>query len=108
VIHYGLQQDECSVWKGFQGSYLKPEVKAGLTWTHHRYTLISDEGTPMKPTLSAKITNGCSENFTSFMRRLMQVPHSEIMARLDAEREAKRTPKPSASRVPVASPKRAT
>jgi hypothetical protein len=29
-----------------------------LNWTHYLYTLISDEGTPMKPTLSAKIANG--------------------------------------------------
>lgn len=61
----------------------------------------------MKPTLSAKITNGCSENFTNFMRRLMQVPHSEIKAKLDAEREAKRTSKSSVSRVSGARPRRA-
>jgi hypothetical protein len=74
--------------------------------THHRYTLVSDEDTPMKPPLSAKIANGNSENFTSFMRRLMRVPHSEIKAKLDAEREAKRTSKP-ASRASGAVPKRA-
>lgn len=53
----------------------------------------------MKPNASAKIVSGNSENFTSFMQRLIQVPHSEIKAKLDAEREAKRTPK-TASRAP--------
>jgi hypothetical protein len=38
------------------------------------------------------------DTFTAFMKRLLQVPHSEIKAKLDAEREAKRTSKPSASR----------
>lgn len=47
----------------------------------------------MKPTDSAKNVTGNSENFIGFMRRLMQVPHSEIKAKLDAEREAKRTSK---------------
>jgi len=41
--------------------------------------------------------------FVDFMRRLVKVPHAEIKAKLDAEKEAKR-----ASRVPVSSPKRAT
>jgi len=62
---------------------------------------------PMKPNASAKIVSGNSENFTGFMQRLMRVPHSEIKAKLDAEREAKRTSKRSASRVSGASPKRA-
>jgi hypothetical protein len=52
----------------------------------------------MKPSASAKNVTGNSENFTSFMRRLMSVPHAEIKAKLDAEKEAKRTSK-SASRV---------
>jgi hypothetical protein len=38
------------------------------------------------------------DKFTSFMRRLVAVPHSEIKAKLDAEKAAKRTAKP-ASRV---------
>jgi hypothetical protein len=50
------------------------------------------------PNDSAKNVRGNSENFTSFMRQLVQVPHSEIKAKLDAEREAKRTSK-STSRV---------
>ena len=45
------------------------------------------------PNDSAKNVRGNSENFTSFMRQLAQVPHSEIKAKLDAEREAKRTSK---------------
>lgn len=39
--------------------------------------------------------------FTNFVRRIVSVPHSEIKAKLDAEREAKRTSKASVSRVPV-------
>jgi hypothetical protein len=41
---------------------------------------------------------GNSANFIDFMRRLVKVPHSEIKAKLDAEKAAKRTSK-SASRV---------
>jgi hypothetical protein len=40
------------------------------------------------------------ENFDSTMRQLMKVPHSEIKARLDAEKRAKqkrKAKKPSAS-----------
>jgi hypothetical protein len=37
--------------------------------------------------------------FTDFVRRIVSVPHSEIKAKLDAEREAKRISKASASRV---------
>lgn len=35
--------------------------------------------------------------FSSFMRRLMAVPHSEIKERLDSEKEAKRKAKVSSS-----------
>ena len=45
------------------------------------------------PNDSAKNVRGNSDNFTSFMRQLIAVPHSEIKAKLDAEREAKRTAK---------------
>jgi hypothetical protein len=45
------------------------------------------------PTDSAKNVTGNSENFTNFMRQLLQVPHSEIKAKLEVEREAKRTSK---------------
>lgn len=61
----------------------------------------------MKPTNPAKNVTGDSGKFTDFMRKLIQVPHSEIKAKLDAEKKAKRTPKPSASRASVSSPKRA-
>lgn len=40
--------------------------------------------------------------FTDFVRRIVSVPHSEIKAKLDAEKEAKRSSKPSSSRVPAA------
>jgi hypothetical protein len=46
--------------------------------------------------------------FVDFMRRLVAVPHAEIKSKLDAEREAKHTPKVSSSRVPDVSSKRAT
>jgi hypothetical protein len=36
------------------------------------------------------------DRFTNFMRRLVAVPHSEIKAQLDAEREAKRASRASA------------
>jgi hypothetical protein len=52
----------------------------------------------MKPTLSAKNETGDFDKFTSFMRRLVAVPHSEIKAKLDAEKKAKRTSKTRASR----------
>lgn len=51
------------------------------------------------PSDSAKNVRGNSDNFTDFMRRLVQVPHSEIKARLEAEKEAKRTRTKSVSRV---------
>jgi hypothetical protein len=53
------------------------------------------------PNDSAKNVHGNSDNFTSFMRRLIRVPHTEIKTKLDAEREAKRTSK-DVSRVPAA------
>jgi hypothetical protein len=54
---------------------------------------------PNKPSLPAKNVTGDFDKFTHFMRRLVAVPHSEIKAKLDAEkRTKKRTPKASASR----------
>jgi hypothetical protein len=47
---------------------------------------------------SAKDVTGDFEKFKDFTRQILSVPHSEIKAQLDAEREAKRTSK-SASRV---------
>ena len=44
-----------------------------------------------RPKPSAKNETGDFDKFTNFMRRLVAVPHSEIKARLDAEkRERKR------------------
>jgi len=61
---------------------------------------------PNHPTPSAKNETGNSDQFTEFARRLVSVPHAEIKAKLDAEREAKRTSKP-ASRVSAVQTKRA-
>ncbi|PYX17896.1 MAG: hypothetical protein DMG84_01805 [Acidobacteria bacterium] len=44
---------------------------------------------PQKPTHSAKNETGDFGKFTNFMRRLVAVPHSEIKAKLDAEKQAK-------------------
>jgi hypothetical protein len=61
---------------------------------------------PNQPPSSAKNVTGDSATFVNFMRRLVAVPHSEIKSKLDAEKQAKRTSKASASRVPAASSKR--
>jgi len=55
---------------------------------------------PQKPTHSAKNEPGDFGKFTDFMRRLVAVPHSEIKAKLDAEKQAKkqRTKRSSVSR----------
>jgi hypothetical protein len=56
---------------------------------------------PNHPKSPAKNPTGDFDKFTSFMRRLVAVPHSEIKAKLDAEKreqKRKRTSKPSASR----------
>lgn len=55
-----------------------------------------------RPSIPAKEIVGNSDVFTKFMRRLVAVPHAEIKAKIDAEKEAKRTSK-TASRVPAAS-----
>lgn len=60
------------------------------------------------PNASAKNVTGDFDRFTEFARRLIAVPHAEIKAKLDAEKEAKRTSKTSVSRAPAVSPKRAT
>jgi len=52
----------------------------------------------MPPKRSATNDVGDFDKFTEFMRRLVAVPHSEIKAKLDAEKAAKRTPKRGASR----------
>lgn len=50
------------------------------------------------PTTRAKDVVGTSAVFTEFTRRILAVPHSEIRARLDAEKKAKRTSRNVASR----------
>ncbi len=41
------------------------------------------------PKPSAKNVTGDFDKFTNFMRRLVSVPHSEIKAKLDAEKRSK-------------------
>ena len=49
---------------------------------------------PILPEPSAKIDAGTFDpTFIEFTRQILSVPHSEIKAKLDAEREAKRTSK---------------
>lgn len=61
---------------------------------------------PSLPESSAKIETGTFDpTFIDFARRILSVPHSEIKAKLDAEKEAKRTSKASVSRVPAVSSK---
>jgi hypothetical protein len=55
-----------------------------------------------RPSSPAKNTEGDFGQFTSFMRKLVSVPHSEIKARIEAEKGAKRTSK-RASRAPASS-----
>jgi hypothetical protein len=55
---------------------------------------------PTRPNQTAKNEPGEFDRFTDFMRRLVAVPHSEIKAKLDAEKllkEQKRTSMTSAS-----------
>jgi len=53
---------------------------------------------PIRPLRSAKNVEGDFGQFTNFMRRLVAVPHSEIKAKLDAEKRAKTRKRRSASR----------
>jgi hypothetical protein len=46
-----------------------------------------------RPTPSAKNVQGDFGKFTNFMKRLVAVPHSEIKAKLDAEKQAKQRQK---------------
>lgn len=50
------------------------------------------------PKSPAKNSTGDFGQFTSFMRRLVAVPHSEIKAKLDAERRAKTRKRKASSR----------
>ena len=51
-----------------------------------------------RPSTPAKNVRGNAEALDVFTRRIMQVPHSAIKAKLEAE---KRPPKPSSSRASV-------
>ena len=62
---------------------------------------------PKQPTDLAKDVRDDSGTFVNFMRRLVRVPHSEIKAALDAEKEMGRRSRASVSRVPRASSKSA-
>ena len=81
-----------------------------MTGGTHRHCaiLVSSEDAPLprKPTDSAKNVRGDSDTFVAFMRKLVQVPHSEIKAELDAEKEMRERLKSSFSRVPRALSKR--
>ena len=46
-------------------------------------------GTPKKPRTSATDVTGDFDEFKTFMRRLVAVPHSEIKSKLDAEKKRK-------------------
>jgi hypothetical protein len=52
----------------------------------------------MKPAIKDKNVTGDFGKFTDFMKRLVAVPHSEIKAKLDAEKQAKqRRKRPSSA-----------
>ena len=53
---------------------------------------------PTRPTHSVKNVEGDFGHFTNFMRRLVAVPHSEIKAKLDVEKQAKARKQKAASR----------
>ena len=75
--------------------------------SEHTSALRSNLGAcmPRHPTDLAKDVRGDSATFENFMRKLVQVPHSEIKAALDAEKEMKRKPF-SVFRVPRAASKK--
>jgi hypothetical protein len=65
---------------------------------------------PPKAEVSKRVSDNSSSDepnakFTDFVRRLVSVPHSEIEAKLEAEKESKVTDKTSTFRVPVVSSK---
>ena len=59
---------------------------------------MSGDSSDAKPNAVSEIFD---PTFTDFVRRIVSVPHSEIKAKLDAEKAAKRASKTSVSRVPV-------
>lgn len=52
---------------------------------------------PIRPKAPAKNPTGDFGHFTDFMRRLVAVPHSEIKAKLDAEKQVKQQQRKRAS-----------
>jgi hypothetical protein len=61
-------------------------------------------GVPQKPKQSAKNVEGDFGKFTNFMRKLVAVPHSEIKAKLDAEKQVKQQRRKRSSASGHASP----
>src|SRR6266550_4545206 len=53
---------------------------------------------PTRPTQTSQNVQGDFGKFTNFMKRLVAVPHSEIKAKLDAEKKAKERKRASAKR----------
>jgi hypothetical protein len=72
---------------------------SNLTGTHYSYTLIS-RGLRVAnhPKSLAKNPTGDFRQFKDFVRRIVAVPHSEIKAKLDAEKRAKSRKQKAASR----------
>ena len=62
------------------------------------YRVLSREIMAKPPKPSAKNVTGDFGQFTNFMRRIVAVPHSEIKAKLDAEKRAKTRKRKAASR----------
>ncbi|SRR6266571_854136 len=75
------------------GKYAQYQVvKSGeLTFAPRQDTLLPvARQKPTRAVFSSKNETGDFGKFTNFMRRLVAVPHSEIKAKLDAEKQAKR------------------
>jgi len=64
-----------------------------------RFSVLCDDEKMKAVKAGSPDSEGNFDRFTDFMRRLVAVPHSEIRAKLDAEKAAKkRKARPSASR----------
>jgi hypothetical protein len=95
----------------FSAALLAVPTKTTTIWATRDYARIDFLGrtshtfpvVPQKPTRRAdpaKNVTGDFGQFTNFMKRLLAVPHSEIKAKLDAEKRAKarKSKRTSASR----------
>jgi hypothetical protein len=70
-----------------------------IDWcTTLRYPLSERVAMANHPKSPAKNPTGDFGQFTNFMQRLVAVPHSEIKAKLDAEKRAKTRKRKAASR----------